>query len=57
MPSPRPHFTRDEYDARIARTREAMAVREIDLIIIEENMTFHFMTGLPRQCTAQAAYQ
>ena len=57
MPSPIPHFTRNEYDVRIARTREAMAVREIDLIIVEENMTFHFMTGLPRQRTAQTAYQ
>ena len=57
MPSPIPHFTRNEYDVRIARTREAMAVREIDLIIVEENLTFHFMTGLPHQCTAQTAYQ
>jgi len=45
MPTPTLHFTRQEYDARIARTRKAMQARGVDLIIVTDPSNMAWLTG------------
>jgi ectoine hydrolase len=39
------HFPREEYDARIAKTRAAMAGRGLDLIIVSDPSNMGWLTG------------
>ena len=45
MSVPALHFSRDEYDGRIARTREAMVARGIDLLIVSDPSNMGWLTG------------
>jgi ectoine hydrolase len=38
-------FARAEYDARIARTRQAMAARGLDLLVVTDPSNMHWLTG------------
>lgn len=40
-----PPFTRAEYDARIARTRRAMARAEVDVLIVTDPSNMHWLTS------------
>ena len=41
----RPHFAREEYAARIAKTRDAMAAREIKLLFVSDPSNMAWLTG------------
>ena len=41
----RPHFAREEYTARIAKTRDAMAAREIELLFVSDPSNMAWLTG------------
>ncbi|MBB5220847.1 ectoine hydrolase [Amaricoccus macauensis] len=45
MPNPTPRFSPDEYAARLARTREAMAAKGIDCLIVSDPSNMHWLTG------------
>ncbi|MFN4170138.1 MAG: ectoine hydrolase DoeA [Pseudorhodobacter sp.] len=45
MPNPLPRFTVAEYDARVARTRNAMAARGIDTLIVTDPSNMAWLTG------------
>ena len=45
MVSPTLHFTKAEYGARIARTRQAMEARGIDLLIVSDPSNMAWLTG------------
>ena len=45
MTEPRLYFERAEYDARIARTRSAMAARGIELMIVTDPSNMAWLTG------------
>lgn len=45
MTSPPLHFDRDEYDARIAKTRQAMADRGLDLIAVSDPSNMAWLSG------------
>ncbi|WP_372572577.1 ectoine hydrolase DoeA [Ruegeria jejuensis] len=45
MPTPRLHFSRDEFSQRIAKTRAAMHEREIDLLIVTDPSNMNWLTG------------
>ncbi|MCT8974189.1 ectoine hydrolase DoeA [Microbaculum marinisediminis] len=45
MQAPRLHFTRQEYEARIAKTRAAMQVAGVDLIIVTDPSNMAWLTG------------
>lgn len=45
MSNPRLHFSRDEFRARIAGTRAAMAARGIDLVILSDPSNMAWITG------------
>ncbi|MBL4916906.1 ectoine hydrolase DoeA [Szabonella alba] len=45
MPNPLPRFTRAEYDARVAKTRAAMAARGIDTLIVTDPSNMAWLTG------------
>lgn len=45
MPAPRLHFTRTEYDERIAKTRAAMARAGIDCLIVSDPSNMAWLTG------------
>ncbi|MDE0281112.1 MAG: ectoine hydrolase DoeA [Gammaproteobacteria bacterium] len=45
MTGPRLHFSREEYGARIRKTREAMAGRGLDLIIVSDPSNMAWLTG------------
>ncbi|MFN3825505.1 MAG: ectoine hydrolase DoeA [Pseudorhodobacter sp.] len=45
MPNPMPRFTAAEYDARVARTRTAMAARGIDTLIVTDPSNMAWLTG------------
>jgi ectoine hydrolase len=38
-------FARSEYDERIARTRDRMRVRAIDVLVVSEPANMHYLTG------------
>ena len=45
MTTPTLNFTRLEYDARLAKTRTAMAKAGIDLLIVTDPSNMHWLTG------------
>jgi len=45
MPNPTPRFGRDEYAARLARTRGAMQARGIDVLIVTDPSNMAWLTG------------
>lgn len=45
MPEPKLHFTRDEFTARIAKTRVAMQDRGLDLLIVTDPSNMNWLTG------------
>jgi ectoine hydrolase len=45
MPNPLPRFTRAEYDARLSKTREAMAARGIETLIVTDPSNMAWLTG------------
>ncbi len=45
MPQPKLQFTRAEFDNRIAKTRNAMQARGIDLLIISDPSNMNWLTG------------
>lgn len=45
MPTPTLHFSRDEFNARIAKTRQAMQQRGLDLLIISDPSNMNWLTG------------
>lgn len=45
MPTPTLHFSRDEFYARIAKTRQAMQQRGLDLLIISDPSNMNWLTG------------
>ena len=45
MPTPKLHFSQDEFDARIAKTRAAMAERGLDLLIVTDPSNMNWLTG------------
>ena len=45
MPNPLPRFTRAEYDARLTKTREAMAARGIEVMIVTDPSNMAWLTG------------
>ncbi len=45
MPEPKLNFARSEYDARLAKTRRAMEVRGIDLLVVSDPSNMHWLTG------------
>ncbi|MFK8082251.1 MAG: ectoine hydrolase DoeA [Granulosicoccus sp.] len=45
MITPALNFTRDEYQHRIAKTRQEMTARELDLMIISDPSNMHWLTG------------
>lgn len=45
MPGPGPHFSRDEYDARLDRTRRAMEAAGIELLIVSDPSNIAWLTG------------
>lgn len=45
MPTPTLHFTRTEFDARIAKTRKAMQKSGLDLLIISDPSNMNWLTG------------
>jgi ectoine hydrolase len=45
MPTPKLHFSRAEFDARIAKTRQQMQQRGIDLLIVSDPSNMNWLTG------------
>jgi len=45
MPNPIPRFSRDEYTARLARTRAAMQVRGMETLIVTDPSNMAWLTG------------
>lgn len=45
MPNPTLHFSHDEFAARIAKTRHAMAAQGIDLLIVSDPSNMNWLTG------------
>lgn len=45
MPQPILHFSQDEYDARIAKTRQAMQASGVDLILVSDPSNMAWLTG------------
>lgn len=45
MPTPKLHFTRDEFSQRIAKTRTAMQERGLDLLIVTDPSNMNWLTG------------
>jgi len=45
MTSPTLHFSRDEYDTRITRTRNAMEAKGVDLIVVSDPSNMAWLTG------------
>ena len=45
MPEPKLYFTRDEYTARIEKTRKEMHERGIDLLIVSDPSNMNWLTG------------
>lgn len=45
MPEPKLHFSRDEYAARIARTRDAMQERGIETLIVSDPSNMNWLSG------------
>ena len=45
MPTPKLHFSPDEFDRRIARTRAAMQDRGIDTLIVSDPSNMNWLTG------------
>jgi ectoine hydrolase len=45
VPNPTPRFSPDEYAARLTRTREAMAAKGIDCLIVSDPSNMHWLTG------------
>ncbi len=45
MPTPKLHFTRDEFATRIAKTRTAMQERGLDLLIVTDPSNMNWLTG------------
>ena len=45
MPTPKLHFTRDEFSQRIAKTRTAMRERGLDLLIVTDPSNMNWLTG------------
>ncbi len=45
MPSPTLHFTRAEYETRIAKTRRAMEARGVELILVSDPSNMAWLTG------------
>lgn len=45
MPDPKLHFTREEFAARIEKTREAMAEAGLDLLIVTDPSNMNWLTG------------
>ena len=45
MPTPVLHFTRAEFEARIARTRAAMAERGLEVLLITDPSNMNWLTG------------
>ncbi len=41
----RPHFSREEYADRIAKTRRAMAARDIELLFLSDPSNMCWLTG------------
>ncbi len=41
----RPHFSRAEYAARVAKTRAAMATRDIELLFVSDPSNMCWLTG------------
>ena len=45
MPGPGLHFSRDEYGARLERTRRAMEEAGIELLIVSDPSNMAWLTG------------
>lgn len=45
MPTPKLHFSRDEFNTRIVKTRQAMQQRRLDLLIISDPSNMNWLTG------------
>ncbi len=45
MSSPQPHFTREEYEARIAKTRQAMEQAGVEVILVSDPANMAWLTG------------
>ena len=45
MTDPRHRFTRDEFDARLAKTRAAMVEAGIDLLLVTDPSNMNWLTG------------
>lgn len=45
MPTPKLHFSRAEFDQRIAKTRAAMQAHGLDLLIVSDPSNMNWLTG------------
>jgi ectoine hydrolase len=45
MPAADPHFTAEEYAARLTATREAMAAEGLDALVVTDPSNMHWLTG------------
>lgn len=45
MPTPKLHFSRDEFNTRIVKTRQAMQQHGLDLLIISDPSNMNWLTG------------
>ena len=45
MATPKLHFSRAEFDQRIAKTRAAMQARGLDLLIVSDPSNMNWLTG------------
>ncbi|MGC1486378.1 MAG: aminopeptidase P family N-terminal domain-containing protein, partial [Albidovulum sp.] len=45
MPTPKLHFSRDEFAARVAKTRAEMQRRGLDLLIVSDPTNMNWLTG------------
>jgi ectoine hydrolase len=45
MPTPKLHFTRDEFHQRVAKTRAAMQEHGVDLLIVTDPSNMNWLTG------------
>jgi len=45
MPTPKLHFSRTEFDQRIAKTRAAMQARGLELLIVSDPSNMNWLTG------------
>ena len=56
MPTPKLHFSRAEFDQRIAKTRAAMQAHGLDLLIVSDPSNMNWLTAMISK-TKQQKYE